>query len=203
MRLLISTHRVSAAVLRFFAERMPPELRPWAEAMRAEIDFMEGTFAPLTWTFGSVWALFQAAASAWLVGKGRERPWAVRLVAVYYAAFSCELAAAIAWQVIEGKIHGPWQDSIFPLLFCFLLVLLPAVNAIGLWLLDDAARWMAIFFAVLHAVVNWAWISNPQVHRPILPSLRIAMDVLAIFLMNRPAVRVAFRDYRIDLRLND
>jgi hypothetical protein len=203
MRLLISTHRVSAAILRFLAESMPPELRPWAEAMRAETDFIEGTFAPLTWTVGSVWALFKAAASARLVDAGRERPWAVRFVAVYYAAFSCELAAAIAWQVVAGKIHGPWQESIFPLLFCFLLVLLPAVIAIGLWLLDDAARWMAIFFAVLHAVVNCAWISNPEVHRSIMPSFRIAMDVSAIFLMNRPAVRGAFRDYRIDLRLTD
>jgi len=203
MRLLISTHRFSATVLKFLAENMRPELKPWAEAMRAELDFIEGRFAPLAWTFGSVWALFKAVASAWLVGAGRERPWAVRFVAMYFAAFSCELAGVIAWQVIAGKIHGPWQESIFPLLFCFLMALLPVVIATGLWLLDDAARLMAIFFAVLHAVVNWAWMSNPEVHRPIIPSLRIAMDVLAIFLMSQPAVRGAFRDYRIDLRLKD
>lgn len=201
MRLLMATHRFCAAVLRFLAERLPPELKLWAEAMRSELDFIEGTFAPLAWTFGSVWALFKAAAMAWLGDAGRERPWAVRFVAAYYAVFSCELAGAIAWQVIGGKIHGPWQDSIFPLLFCFLVALVPAVIAIGLWLLDDAARLMAVFFAVLHAVVNWAWMNQPQVHRPIMPSLRIALDVLAIFLMNRPAVRDAFRNYRIDLRL--
>lgn len=203
MRLFICMRRFSATVLEFLAERMPLELKPWAAAMRTELDFIEGTFAPLAWTFGSVWALFMAAGSGWLVGKDRERPWAVRFVAVYYAVFSCEIAGAIAWQLIGGKIHGTWQDSIFPLLFCFLLALLPGVIAIGLWLLDDAARWMAVLFAVLHAVVNWAWMSNSEVRRSIMPSLRIAMDVLAIFLLNRPIVRNAFRDYRIDLRLKD
>lgn len=201
MRLSMFTERISAAAWRFFECMLPPELKMWADAMYAELDSIEDPQARLRWTCGCIWALAKTAMRRSLVNLGNERPWPVTLIAIYFAGFCCELVAVLGSQLIGHKIHGSWGEAAFPVAFCFMLVLLPGVIAAGLWLLDNAARIMCVFFALAHALLNWAWMSQPSVGYRSITLLRIAADILTILLLCHPAVRRAFRQQRIELRL--
>jgi hypothetical protein len=201
MRLSIVNDRISQALLRFLVRKLPVELKDWGEAMRAELDTIQDAKARLCWTIGSLWALIKEVIAQGVTKAVNARPRSVTLIALYYSAFCCELVAVLSWQMIGHKIHGSWQEAAFPLAFCFLLALLPGVIATGLWLLDDAARIMAIMFALAHALLNWAWMSQPLVGYRLLTSTRIGLDILAILLLTRPAVKRIFHQQRIELHL--
>jgi hypothetical protein len=193
--------RISAAAWRFLEHAAAAELKPWADAMRAELDAIENPYARLRWTCGCVWALAKTAMRRHVVKLGNERPWPVTVIAIFFAGFCCELVAVMGSQLIGHKIHGAWSEAAFPVAFCFLLVLLPGVIAAGLWLLDNAARLMAIFFALAHALLNWAWMNQPSVGYRTITLLRVVADILIILLLCHPAVRKAFQQQRIELRL--
>ena len=201
MGLSIVSDRISQAILCFLIRKLPLELKDWGEAMRAELHTIEDAKARFRWTCGCLWALVKTVAVQGVAKVLNARPRAVALIAAYYAAFCIELVAVLSWQLIGHKIHGSWQEAAFPVAFCFLLALLPGVIAIGLWLFDDAARIMAIIFALAHALLNWAWMNQPLVGYRMLTSIRIALDILAILLLTRPAVKRIFHQQRIELHL--
>lgn len=201
MRLYIVSDRISQAILCFLVSKLPIELKDWSEAMRAELETIEGAKARFSWTCGCLWALVKTVTVQAAAKAINARPWPVRLSALYYAAFCCELVAVLSWQLIGHRIHNSWQEAAFPVAFCFLLALLPGVIATGLWLLDDAARIMAIMFALAHALLNWAWMSQPLVGYRVLTLTRIALDILVILLLARPAVKRIFHQQRIELHL--
>lgn len=201
MRFSFLSERISAAAWRFLEHAVTEELKPWAEAMGAELDAIENPSARLRWTCGCVWALAKTSIRQGLMKLGNERPWPVTLIAIYFAGFCCELVAVLVSQLIGHKIHGAWSEAAFPVAFCFMLALLPGVIAAGLWLLDNAARLMAIFFALAHALLNWAWMSQPSVGYRTITLLRIAADILTILLLCQPTVYRAFQQQRIQLQL--
>ena len=121
-----------------------------------------------------------------------RRPWDVVAIAGYYAAFSLVLLGMIAWQMISHQIHAYWTEKILVLPFAFLLALLPGVIALGLWVLDNAARILAMLFAVAHAFSTIAWLSQPHVPSRTFSVFRIAVDIAIVVCLNRPAVRKAF-----------
>ena len=197
------SQNIAASVWRYVTDRLPAELEPWANAMYAELEAVETPAMRLRWLCGCLWALVRLASWRTMRKSLSARPWPVTLIALYYLAFCCELVVVLASQLVTHKIHEPWKDAFFPVVFCFLLALLPGVIAVGLWLLDGAARIMGIFFAVLHLLLNWAWVSNPSLHNTLLPSFRMTLDVLVVVLLTRPALRKVFRQQRIELRLRD
>lgn len=194
----ISRH-YAARLLIFLIKRMPPELKPWGEAMLAELVAVEGVTAPLFWALGSAWALVKVLGKQQVSDGITARPWAVTMVAAYYAAFSCELMVVLVSQLVTHQIHESWRDAWFPVLFCFVLALLPAVIALGIWMLDSAARYMAMMFALLHAIVNWAWITQPFVYNRLMPGTRIFLDILVILLLACRPVRSAFKSEKNEL----
>jgi hypothetical protein len=200
MSFSLFSERITAAAWRFLEHTAPAELKLWADAMCAELDAVEGPQARLRWTCGCIWAVAKTAMRLRLVKLGDERPWPVTLIAIYFAGFCCELVAVLGSQLIGHKIHGAWSEAAFPVAFCFMLALLPGVIAAGLWLLDNAARIMCVFFALAHAGLNWAWMSQPSVGYRSITLLRIAADILTILLLGHP-VRRAFQQQRIELRL--
>jgi hypothetical protein len=130
-----------------------------------------------------------------------ERPWSVRLACVYFVVFSLVLLSALLWPLITGQMHSRWADTAFPLAFALLVTLIPGVIALGLWVMDNAARVAAIVIAVLHAIATLHWFSHPLFGWQWLPPVRIAIDVVIIVAMLHPATRRAFRQSRIVLDL--
>ena len=201
MRVSMFSEQISGAAWRFFERMLPPELKMWADAMRAELDAIEGPPARFWWTCGCMWALAKIIGRQRFARLGSDRPWPVTLIAIYFAGFCCELVTVLAGQMVGHKIHGSWSEAVFPVAFCFMLSFLPGVIAAGLWLLDNAARIMGVFFALAHALLNWAWMSQPSVGYRSITLLRIAMDVLTILLLCHPNVHRRFQHQRIELRL--
>ena len=122
----------------------------------------------------------------------KERPLDVTLVAIYLGAFSAVLWGIISWEWLGGHIHGAWQDKLVVLPLCLLLSLLPGVIALGLWVLDNAARLGAMLFALLHAITEIAFFFKPHIPSPAFTLLRIALDALIIASLCRPGVRKVF-----------
>lgn len=195
------SERISSAAWRALEHAAPTELKPWADAMHAELDAIEAPSVRLRWTCGCMWALAKTIARQHVMKLGNERPWPVTLIAIYFAGFCCELVAVLGSQLVGHKIHASWSEAAFPVAFCFMLALLPGVIAAGLWLLDNAARLMGIFFALAHSLLNWAWMNQPSVGYRTITLLRIVADILTLLLLCHPAVRRAFQQQRIELRL--
>jgi len=69
-----------------------------------------------------------------------RRPLDVALIAIYFAGFSSVLVWLIVYQLLAHRIHMPWQDKIVLLPFTLLIAIIPATIALGLWVMDNAAR---------------------------------------------------------------
>jgi hypothetical protein len=130
-----------------------------------------------------------------------RRPLDVVLIAIYYAGFSAVLLGIILWQWLGGHIHGSWQEKVLVLPFCFLLAILPGVLAVGLWMLDNAARLGAILFALLHTLTELAFLSNPHVPSRAFTVFRIVLNGVIIACLCRPGVRKAFKWQPLGLSL--
>ena len=132
-----------------------------------------------------------------------KRPWSVTLACVYFGAFSFVLLSALIWPLATGQMHSRWSEAAFPLAFCLLITLLPAIVALGLWLMDSAARVAAMVMALLHAVATLHWFSHPLFGWQWLPAVRFLIDVAIIVTMLHPATTRAFRQSSHLLRLPD
>jgi hypothetical protein len=130
-----------------------------------------------------------------------KRPLAVTLVSLYYAVFSCALVGLLLWQMGSGNIHSRWSDAAFPLAFAFMSAIIPGVIALGLWVMDNAARFAAILIAIVHGLATLHWAAHPLFGWRWLPPLRIAIDVAIIVALSQPSMRRAFRENRIALGL--
>lgn len=130
-----------------------------------------------------------------------KRPIAVTLSSVYYAGFSIVLISMLLGQIISGGIHERWTDAVFPVAFCFMLAVVPAIVALGLWTLDSGARIGSMVFALLHLIVTMAFLSKLSgVH--VFPYVRIVLDCLLVAIMFRPDVRSAFQLQSEGIRLD-
>jgi hypothetical protein len=123
-----------------------------------------------------------------------RRPLDVVLAVVYCAGFSAALVGMLAVQIIGGHIHGTWREKAVVLPMAFLLAIIPGGLALGLWLLDNAARLTAIFFTLLHAIAEVAFLGQPQVPWRAFTIPRIVMDGLIIACLCRSHVRKIFKD---------
>jgi hypothetical protein len=132
----------------------------------------------------------------------RERPLDVTLIAIYLGAFSTVLWGIILFQWLGGHIHGAWPDKLLVLPLCFLLSLLPGVIALGLWVLDNAARLGAMLFALLHAIIEMGFFFKPHIHWPAFTLFRIGLDGLIIACLCRPGVRKVFSWSPVRLSIN-
>lgn len=130
-----------------------------------------------------------------------KRPLTVTLVSLYYAAFSCALVGLLVWQLASGKIHSRWSDAAFPLAFAFMFASIPGVVALGLWVMDNAARFAAILIAIVHGLATLHWAAHPLFGWRWVPPLRLGIDVAIIVALSQPSMRRAFRENRIELHL--
>ncbi|MGC2741789.1 MAG: hypothetical protein WA672_01280 [Candidatus Angelobacter sp.] len=188
-------------LLSFFAKRLPLEEKLWGEAMLGELAAISGFRKRLAWALSGGWGLGRIRMRSVLGMRRQEnvRPLAVTLIALYHGIFSCAILAMLVWQI--PVITEPWKAAIFPLLFAFFVALVPGVIAIGLWLLDDAARLMAMLFSLLHALANYAYLSTLRPGSKLMPSSRIVLDLLMITVLLLPSIRRSFRPERMELGL--
>jgi hypothetical protein len=122
-----------------------------------------------------------------------RRPLDVTLIAIYFAGFSSLLVGLIVYQVLAHHIHMPWQDKIVVLPFTLLIAIIPATIALGLWVMDNAARLAAIILAVIHARTEVALLSHRLIPSRAFTAFRIALDAAIIICLCRPGVRKAFQ----------
>lgn len=193
-------HDLPIWLLGRLARRLPPEEQVWADALLGELAQIRGTWERLAWMvsgicgLGKIWMRLRLAR----VFDG-GRPPALTLIALYHAILSGIIVAVLLWQL--PRIRTPWTEAFFPVLICLFLALLPGVIALGLWVLDEAARFMAIFFALLHALGNFALISTHHFGWTVRPVGRIALDLVVIGVLLLPSVRNAFTPLHVDLKL--
>jgi len=189
-------------LLSFFVKGLPQEEKLWGEAMLGELAAISGFQKRLAWALSGGWGLSKIRMRSILGVRRQEnalRPLAVTLIALYHGIFSCVILAMLVWQL--PLIREPWRGAIFPVLFAFFVALVPGVIAVGLWLLDDAARLMAMLFSLLHALANYGYLSTLQLGWKPLPSGRIVLDVLMITVLLLPSIRRSFRPERMELGL--
>jgi len=178
--------------VRWLAERLPVEERTWGEAMLGELAVIDGAWKRLVWLLSACVGLARIytrarSAPVW----NSSRPTAVTLISVYHAGFSCVLLALLAGQI--PAVKPPRSEAVLPLIFAFSMALVPAGIALGLWVLDDLARGMAILFSVLHALGTAAWLTMqaPGLHWFALA--RIALDFLMAATLLAPRVSRSFQ----------
>jgi hypothetical protein len=196
-------HRIPTAILGFFTRRLPGEERPWAEAMLSEVEAIAGDREKLVWALSGSWGLSRIWFRTVFLGLRMEerRPAALVLIAVYHAVFSCVVLTVLIRQL--PLIKAPFSEALCPLLLAFFVALLPAAIAVGIWLLDEAARWWAIVFSLVHGLGNYAWMSSLNLGWQPLPTARIVLDVVMICVLLLPSTRRAFRPPQIELGLGN
>lgn len=191
---------VPSALFTFFRSRLPEEARPWASAMMAEMKVIPDG-ERLTWALSGSWGL----AKIWLYSTLRSRlcedgkPLSIVLVSAYHAIFSCVLLFVIITQI--PHITSLWTEALFPVLFVVFAAVIPGVIALGLWVLDDSARYLAIGFSLLHGLGNYALISTGRLPYAVRPVGRIILDFVIVGILLSPAVKRAFRPPPIQLTL--
>jgi hypothetical protein len=131
-----------------------------------------------------------------------RRPLAVVLIAVYHTGFSAVLLGLLIWQIATHQIHATLQEKIVVLPFTFLIAVVPAVLAFGLWMLDNAARYAVILFTLLHAISEIAYLGNAHIPSPAFTVVRITWDAAMITWLCSSGVRRAFhwQPVRLSLR---
>ena len=187
-------------LLGWFAQRLPPEQQIWADALLGELAQIPGIWERLIWTVSGICGL----GKIWMRTRlenvfDGDRPLAVTLIALYHAILSCIIVAVLVWQL--PRMRTPWTEAFFPVLMSLFVALIPGVIALGLWVLDDAARLMAIILSLLHALGNGALISTHHLGWTGRPVGRIVLDLVMIGILLLPSIRGAFRPLPVDLRL--
>jgi hypothetical protein len=129
--------RLARALLRYALRMAPFESREWAEAMLAELDYVEGDWAALWWALGSVTVLARGAGSVWIYERfhrwregvmeqmGKKAGWllagAFGTIALSLLALGILFAVAVAFPQL-GLDHAEWTHVLFvivlPLAIC-------------------------------------------------------------------------------------
>ena len=202
------TRSLSQRLLQVFIKVSPTRLKPWAEALSAETDSIPGTLAPLAFALSGMFGLAHMGLRNWRSATAVDfpsRPWAVALICFYHVALSGLLLGVLIEQLLTHAIHEPWKDAFFPVVFAFLVALVPAVIALGLWVMDNAARWMCMLFTIFHFFSTSALL-NSLVHSPWrtgIAWLRLLLDAAILASLNLPSIRRSFRNQSAELRLHD
>ena len=188
-------------LLSFFASRLPDQSSEWAAAMFAELKALPSSRERMAWAIGGSWALARiwARSSLRSIMFDPVKPLPVILASAYHAIFCSALLYVIASQL--PHVTSPWTEAFFPILFMFLVALIPGVIALGLWVLDGAARYLAIVFSLIHGLGNYALLSNGRLPWSAWPVGRIGVDILIIGILVSPPIRRAFRPPPIYLAL--
>jgi hypothetical protein len=193
---------IPTVLLKFFASRLPDQSSQWASAMLAELEALPDCRERMVWAVSGSWGL----ARIWLEASLRSiffdpvKPWSVTLIAAYHAIFCCVLLYVIVSQI--PRITSSWTEAFFPILFMVFAAIIPGVIALGLWILDDSARYFAILFSLLHGLGNYALISTGRLPCSARPVGRIGIDVLIMGILVLPSIRNVFRPPPIVLSLN-
>jgi hypothetical protein len=197
-----SKQAIPNELLSFFAKRLPDQLSEWAAAMLAELEALPDSRERMVWAVSGSWALARiwARSSLRSIVFDPVKPSPVILVSAYHAIFCCALLYVIASQL--PYITSPWTEAFFPILFMFLVAIIPGVIALGLWVLDDSARYLAIVFSLMHGLGNYALLSNGRLPWSAWPVGRICVDILIIGILVSPPIRRAFRPPSIHLALH-
>lgn len=196
-----SRRDIPNALLSLFASRLPDQASEWATAMRAELEALPDSRERMAWAISGSWALARIWARSSLRSMVCDpvKPLPVILASAYHAIFCCALLYVIASQL--PHITSPWTEAFFPVLFMFLAAIIPGVIALGLWLLDDSARYLAIVFSLIHGLGNYALLSSGRLPWSAWPVGRIGLDILVIGILVSP-IRRAFRPPAIHLALH-
>jgi hypothetical protein len=197
-----SKRDIPETLLSFFVSRLPEESSQWASAMLAELKTLPAPRERVAWAINGSWGL----AKIWLgvslrrilFDPGKSVP--VVLISTYHAIFCCVLLCVIASQI--PRVSGPWTEAFFPVLFMLFVSIIPGVIAVGLWLLDDLARYLAIGFSLLHGLGNYALLSTGRIPWASRPVGRIGLDILIVGILILPHIRSAFRAPPIHLSLD-
>ncbi|HEX7287264.1 MAG TPA: hypothetical protein VF532_13845 [Candidatus Angelobacter sp.] len=72
MRFEHTVNRWSRRLLGFFVRDLPLELKPWGEAMLAEMPQVRGVFAPVSWAIGGSIVLSKSLIRRWFSGKAES-----------------------------------------------------------------------------------------------------------------------------------
>ena len=201
MRLKRSLNDFPCALLNFFTALLPAEEKIWARAMTAELEEIGDPGTRWTWVLSGSWGLAKLWTRGRLLSLKDDGPLPVSLIAFYDAAFCCVLVGTLIGQL--PLLKTPLSQAFIPLLIALFLACLPGFIAVGLWLVDDAARIQAILFSLFHALANLAWLSTSRPRWPLLPRARIALDFVMIVALLLPSVKRAFRPPPVRLRLLD
>jgi hypothetical protein len=189
-------------LLTLFASRLPDQFNHWAAAMLAELESLSDPRERMTWAVSGSWGLTKI----WMEGSLRRllidpvRPFAVVLVSAYHAIFCTVLMYVILTQI--PSVRSPWTEAFFPLLFMLFIAIIPGVIALGLWVLDDSARYFAICFSVVHGLGHYALLSTGRMPWTGRLAGRIGLDLLMAGVLVSPTIRQAFRPPPIQLHLD-
>lgn len=193
---------IPKALLSFFASRLPHQSSQWATAILVELEALPDPRERMAWAISGSWGL----ARIWLEGSIRSiffdpvKPLPVILISVYHGIFCCVLLCMIVSQL--PHVTSSWIEAFFPVLFMFFAATIPGVIAVGLWVLDDSARYLTIVFSLLHGLGNYALLSTGRLPWTVRPLGRMVMDVLIIGILVLPPIRSTFRPPPIHLSLD-
>ena len=187
-----------------FANKLPPELREWYEAILNEAAALPRGPARVFWICGGIAALlgevFRTGIRRMTTDHdGNQFPLELLIVAIYQCLFSVGLIGVIAFQI--PHIRERWTDVIPVLAMCLLLASLPAVFGVGLFLLDDASRIASIVLSIVHGLSACQMIQLKWPDHALLPILRLLFDGFVIFALLKKSVRSRFKMHRQELHL--
>ncbi|GEM_PF-3429941 len=193
----------AAFLLNFFASRSSGESSQWAAAMLGELEALLDPKERMGWAISCSLGLVKIWFKEWLRSIFFEpvKPLLVVLIAAYHAIFSCVLVYVIVSQL--PRLRSPWTEAAFPVLFMVFAAIIPGVIALGLWILDDSARYFAIFFSLLHGLGNCALLATGRLQWTARPLVRIGIDILIMGILFLPSIRNAFRPPPIRLSLSN
>src|SRR5579884_1767923 len=184
---------IAAVLLNFFASRVPDESSEWAAGMLAELEALPDPKERMGWAISGSWGLVRIRfeRSVRSIFFEPVKPLPVTLIAAYHAIFCCALLCVVVSQL--PHLRSSWTDAAFPILFMVFAAIIPGVVALGLWVLDDSARYFAIFFSLLHGLGNYALLSTGRLPWTTRPLARIGIDLLIVGILFLPSIRNAFR----------
>jgi hypothetical protein len=189
------------ALLSFMAARVPFEAVAWAEAIIGELQQIPSPCGRLRWALSGSLGLGRIWVHSCLQPPLHDaKPVPILLISLYHAVFSFALMAVLIRQL--RLIQPPTSEAFVPVLFAFFVASIPAVIALGFWVLDDAARIMAIVFSVIHAVGNFLWLSQQNDSWKPFSVGRLVLDLVMIGVLMLPPIRRAFQPAPVKLELS-
>lgn len=192
-----------ARLLVLLGGAMPERLRPWAQALSAELEVIDGSWRRVQWSIGGATALVRACLRGAFEHSPKEKYQRldVSVIAAYQWLFSVVLIASMTWQL--RQMTERWRSAVPALIICYALALLPAIFGFGLVLRDESARVATIIFTIAHLFLNIEYLRRGGAPHERLTIARLAADLLIIFALTRQPVRHHFQLSPLALHLSD